>query len=259
MHAGLRGPHAAAHSASGWGSLRPTACDGRALGGVRTEIPAAAAIGKFSGSTVQLLRTLATRQELAHLANSLNLTGRAAELGVWRGEFAEPNLKTWKGQLYVLVDLWTRSDCVNGNQSMCVYGFNATDGGRAERDFDKMITKLRMQRLGPKHQNRYQLLQNSTLEAAKQFPDGHFDWIYLDATHTYDAARKDLEAWYPKVRLGGLISGHDYQFQHQSIGDGYVFGVKDAVDEFAAARHTRVYSTMESYLPSFYFLKCTHS
>lgn len=30
----------------------------------------------------------------------------------------------------------------------------------------------------------------------------------------------------------------------------------DAVDEFAAARNIRVYSTMESYLPSFYFLKC---
>jgi len=51
---------------------------------------------------------------------------------------------------------------------------------------------------------------------------------------------------------------HSRRYQHQEIGDGYVFGVRDAVDEFAAARHTRVYSTMETYLPSFYFLKCTH-
>ena len=101
------------------------------------------------------------------------------------------------------------------------------------------------------------MLQNATLEAARRFPDGYFDWIYLDATHTYGAARADLEAWYPKVRVGGLVSGHDYQFQHQSIGDGYVFGVRDAVDEFAAKRALRVFSTMESYLPSFYFLKCT--
>ena len=101
------------------------------------------------------------------------------------------------------------------------------------------------------------MLQNSTLDAARRFPDGHFDWIYLDATHTYAEARRDLEAWYPKVRVGGLVSGHDYQFQHQEIGDGYTFGVRDAVDEFAAARNLRVYMTSEPYLPSFYFLKCT--
>ena len=89
-----------------------------------------------------------------------------------------------------------------------------------------------------------------------RFPDGHFDWIYLDATHTYAASRDDLRRWYPKLRVGGLMSGHDYQFQHQEIGDGYTFGVRDAVDEFAASRGIRVYSTSEQYLPSFYFLKC---
>ena len=41
-----------------------------------------------------------------------------------------------------------------------------------------------------------------------------------------------------------------------SPGDGYTFGVKDAVDEFAAHRGIRVYQTTERYLPSFYFLKC---
>ena len=104
--------------------------------------------------------------------------------------------------------------------------------------------------------NRYQLVEASTAEAAKRFQDGSFDWIYLDATHTYSAARDDLRVWWPKLRVGGLMSGHDYQFQHQAIGDGYTFGVRDAVDEFAAGRRIRVYSTMESYLPSFYFLKC---
>ena len=88
------------------------------------------------------------------------------------------------------------------------------------------------------------------------YPDGHFDWIYLDATHTYAEARDDLRTWWPKLRVGGLLSGHDYQFQYQARGDGYTFGVKDAVDEFAAARNLRVYSSSESYLPSFYFLKC---
>ena len=243
---------AASPRSSSWAALRRTACDD-----VPIVVPPSASIGTFAGRPVNLLRTLSERRGLAQLANDLNLTGRAAELGVWRGEFAEQFLKVWRGQQYVLVDLWTPSDCVNGNRSACVYGGNVSDGGVAERSFDKMITGLRMQRLGPKWSGRYLLLQNSTLEAATRFPDGHFDYIYLDATHTYAAAAADLEAWYPKLRLGGLVAGHDYQFQHQAIGDGYVFGVRDAVDEFAQRRNLRVYSTMESYLPSFYFLKCT--
>ena len=42
------------------------------------------------------------------------------------------------------------------------------------------------------------------------------------------------------MRRGGLVSGHDYQFIHQAMGDGYTFGVKDAVDEFARARDVDV-------------------
>ena len=239
-----------------WGRLRPNACDGTTSpDSIKTWISGPASIGDFLGRPVQLLRTLSERKGLAFLANDLNLTGKAVELGVWRGEFAEHNLNKWRGSMYVLVDLWTSrdTDCVNGNTSLCVYG------GNESRSYDKMITELRMKRGGSRFQGRFQMVQNSTLEAARLFPDGHFDWLYLDATHTYAEAKADLEAWYPKVKPGGLVSGHDYQFQHQKIGDGYTFGVRDAVDEFVSRRALRVYQTSEPYLPSFYFLKCTRT
>jgi hypothetical protein len=98
-----------------WGELRHTPCDG-------VELPAAASIGAFEGRTVPLLRTLGHREELATLANQLNLTGAAAELGVFRGEFSEKNRARWHGALYVMVDTWAKSDCINGNASLCVYG-----------------------------------------------------------------------------------------------------------------------------------------
>jgi hypothetical protein len=246
-----------------WMALRPTACDGAHMGGVHTVIPASASIGTSStGKPIQLLRTLGHRDALAKLANSLNLTGRAAELGVFRGEFSEANLNSWRGSHYVMVDLWNRSDCVSGNMSHCVYGNNVSDSGLAERSFDKMITGMRMKRGGSRFHNRdgsprFEMVQNSTTAAARLFDDESFDWIYLDATHTYTEAKRDLETWYPKVRIGGLVSGHDYQFMHQEIGAGYTFGVKDAVDEFASRRNLRVHSTSEPYLPSFYMLKCT--
>ncbi|CAJ1954911.1 unnamed protein product [Cylindrotheca closterium] len=43
-----------------------------------------------------------------------------------------------------------------------------------------------------------------------QYPDGYFDFVYLDASHTYDAVRAELPLWWKKVRSGGIISGHDY-------------------------------------------------
>ena len=124
------------------------------------------------------------------------------------------------------------------------------------RAYDFDVTRFRMTRAGQRFAGRYRILRASTRDAAEHFVDGYFDWIYLDATHTYAEARDDLRTWWPKLRVGGLLSGHDYQFQYQARGDGYTFGVKDAVDEFAAARNLRVYSSSESYLPSFYFLKC---
>eukprot|EP00908_Phaeocystis_cordata_P008018 Transcript_18687.p1 GENE.Transcript_18687~~Transcript_18687.p1 ORF type:complete len:312 (+),score=79.95 Transcript_18687:94-1029(+) len=226
-----------------WGSLRSTPCDG-------IELPRAASIGSFEGRTVPLLRTLGHRDELAVLANQLNLTGTAAELGVFRGEFSEKNLKKWRGALYVMIDSWRPSDCINGNSSHCVYG-----AGYDREQYDLRETKLRMAR-NPGFERRHRIVQNTTAAAAALFADGSLDWIYLDATHTYAEARQDLETWYTKVRPGGLVSGHDYQYVHQEMGDGYTFGVKDAVDEFAARRGIRVYLTTEPYLPSFYFMKC---
>lgn len=54
------------------------------------------------------------------------------------------------------------------------------------------------------------LIKALSTDAARRFDDGYFDWVYLDALHTYDAVVQDLRAWWPKLREGGLLSGDDY-------------------------------------------------
>ena len=61
---------------------------------------------------------------------------------------------------------------------------------------------------------RAQLVRKTSVEAAKGFAEASIDWLFIDGDHTYDGCLADLEAWYPKVRPGGLISGDDY-------GDGF--------------------------------------
>lgn len=46
--------------------------------------------------------------------------------------------------------------------------------------------------------------------AARCYPDGFFDMIFIDAGHSHDAVMKDIAAWSPKVRAGGVLLGHDY-------------------------------------------------
>ena len=85
---------------------------------------------------------------------------------------------------------------------------------------------------------RYKLFQNNLMEAnvndivvpiksiswdgAANFSDKSVDFVFIDADHSYEAVKKDIEAWIPKIRKNGIISGHDYSDPS---------GVKQAVDE----------------------------
>ena len=69
-------------------------------------------------------------------------------------------------------------------------------------------------------------------EAAQNFPDEYFDLIYIDGDHSYEGVRKDLEAWWPKVKRGRFFLGDDYSHSHAPV-NGMKFEVIEAVDEFA--------------------------
>lgn len=49
-----------------------------------------------------------------------------------------------------------------------------------------------------------------TIDAIKKFDDNSLDFVYIDATHTYEAVKQEIELWSKKVKPDGLISGHDY-------------------------------------------------
>ena len=77
-------------------------------------------------------------------------------------------------------------------------------------------------------------------EAAKNFPDEYFDLIYIDADHSYEGCKKDLNAWYPKVKKGRFFTGDDYSHS-KAVNTGVKFGVIPAVDEFAKKNNLTVH------------------
>jgi predicted O-methyltransferase YrrM len=59
----------------------------------------------------------------------------------------------------------------------------------------------------------YETIRAESSEAAANFADGSIDFVFIDACHLYSRVTKDIDAWLPKVRSGGLICGHDFEYE----------------------------------------------
>lgn len=66
-------------------------------------------------------------------------------------------------------------------------------------------------------------------EAVNQFPNNYFDFIYIDANHSYEGCKNDLELWWPKLKSNGLMAGDDFTNLTTKTTS---YGVEKAVTEF---------------------------
>ncbi|HRH68806.1 MAG TPA: class I SAM-dependent methyltransferase [Flavobacteriales bacterium] len=153
------------------------------------------------------------------------LTGEGVEVGVLFGEYSEAILASWPGVLH-LVDPWE-------NQPVKVYrdGCNAVDMEEALED-----TRARVAQYG----DRAKIHRTYSSCAVDEFADGQLDFVYIDANHRYEAVMADIRAWWPKVKAGGILGGHDYYDLSSKFLE---CGVRKAVREFARAEGLKVETT----------------
>jgi len=67
------------------------------------------------------------------------------------------------------------------------------------------------------------VLKMDTVEAADEFRNNFFDFVYVDADNSYESAYKNITTWYPKVKFGKFLAGHNYNKR---------YGVYEAVNKF---------------------------
>jgi predicted O-methyltransferase YrrM len=67
-------------------------------------------------------------------------------------------------------------------------------------------------------------IRTDSLKGAELYDNNSLDFVFIDASHDYENVKKDINAWYPKVKSGGILAGHDYHHTWE--------GVICAVDEF---------------------------
>ena len=71
----------------------------------------------------------------------------------------------------------------------------------------------------------FNIIKDTSHNAANQFSNGSIDYIMLDAGHSYEDVMDDIKIWYNKIKPGGCISGDDY-------GGSFFPGVTQAADEY---------------------------
>ena len=54
------------------------------------------------------------------------------------------------------------------------------------------------------------VIRQDSVWATNLIPDGYLDFVYIDAGHSYDDVMSDMNAWWNKVKKGGVFGGHDY-------------------------------------------------
>lgn len=150
---------------------------------------------------------LENREQLPGLLREIGYTGHGVEVGAGGGWFSDKILSGSDLSRLYSIDPWGRNIPGQRNQN-------------GEEWYLETVKTL------IPHGLRSVILRMLSEEAVKLFQDGSLDFVYIDANHDYFAVKRDISLWFPKVRSGGIFSGHDYCALH--------WGVPKAVDEFSA-------------------------
>lgn len=200
---------------------------------------------------------IASRNELGDFLNRRHLVGGGVEIGTHRGDFAAKLLETWEGKMLYCVDPW----CM-GYDDMDPVSRQSYRGD----DYRQALLSLRPYcnpptRVGASTR-RCTIIQAYSHEAICRFENESLDLVYIDGCHTYEGVFRDLTLWWPKLRLGGMLAGHDILLsdEHQDRIQAALF---DFVDHLGSSSRepvnrkedpTSIYLIPETQQPWSYYL-----
>lgn len=144
-----------------------------------------------------------TREELLTLFAEFEFK-IGVEIGVNNGRFAKRMCAAIPGLKYYGVDPYKRYEGYDIVTHDSTYRNSLMKATEAVKGYDATIIK------------------DFSASASKNF-EKEVDFVYVDGNHDFEYVFSDILLWYPKIRVGGIMSGHDYKNDFDS-------GVKGAVD-----------------------------
>lgn len=138
-------------------------------------------------------------------------TESVVEVGVAYGGHAHHLMSNLKGVKYFGVDMYKfnydASDpfCSDVEQSLGIKGQLAMD-----KLYEGVSNSLRI------YGDRASLIRMDSQEFSQQLADSSQQLVFLDGNHTYQYVTKELECWWPKIRMHGVLCGDDYWMESVS-------------------------------------------
>lgn len=184
-----------------------------------------------------LIKRIYSRQEIPTFLKLFGLTDRICELGVANGGNLWPMLLFTHPKVCLAIDVWDTEACPYYPQ-------------------DKHDRNLKhVQRIADKIENwdgwdtDLQIIKGNHNLLVDNYEDESFDYVYIDSDHSYEATSKDIELWWPKVKKGGILAGHDYNSRNK------LYGVVEAVNEFVENNNIEYFHLTSEYPKSWIILK----
>src|SRR3990167_7251194 len=147
------------------------------------------AVNKYTGSPYIIPDV--SRHELPEFFKEMGYKV-GAEIGVYKGEFTEDFCKA--GLKMYAIDPW---------HSYSGAGRGATDQDRQEFLYSHTHRVL----------DKYDdctIIRKTSMDAVHYFKDRSLDFVYIDGDHNFKHIAEDIYEWTWKVKIGGVVSGHDY-------------------------------------------------
>jgi FkbM family methyltransferase len=189
------------------------------------------------------------RDKLPEFLTNLGLVNKGVELGTFKGGYSRKIVSNWPGKLY-MVDVW---------RPLSIEEYDDASNHQNHIDaYSEAMSEIKG------YEDRAFMLRMKGIYASELFEDNSLDFVYIDANHTYEGVKEDIKYWYPKVKPGGLLLGHDYipndmynddrkdlpiylyaNNNPDEVNYAGMFGVNPAVNEFAEENNYVVNQTDE--------------
>jgi hypothetical protein len=166
-------------------------------------------------SIIEDMKKIRTRTEIPLFLSTHGLNRRLFEIGV-RFAYNAEQLLSCNPEILVLVDHYR--DTSNMEQQ---------DTNLKQDELDKIYTEAYRRFLPEKS---VRLYRGTSKMASSAFPLMWFDYGYVDDDHSEKGSFESMCNWWPKVRQGGIMAGHDYIVKKAKAGT--TFGVVAAVKRF---------------------------
>ncbi len=175
---------------------------------------------------------------------------RSLILAVARPKMVAIEVGSWKGHSTSVLGEVVKEQ---GGHLFCVDTWKGAEGTRNRTEADgkdiydlfllNMAKLVLMDTICP--------VREDSVTASSFFADGIADLIFIDANHMYSSIKADLRVWWPKVRMGGTMCGHDCQKRYADMTDGERVGLDESLDkEFVSSiGHPGVIKALHEWSP----------